>query len=124
VRLWAVLFALVSCRPAVNAETLGDGTVAIQCERDMAGCRARAQSACPGGFDLADAQGYTDVESTPDGRLRSTYVGEMFVRCRGAVDPDALGYRDCMADASCETGDRCVWASDEGGDVGRCQRGR
>lgn len=109
---WMLCVLLLSCGHAVSASEVSPGVVAIQCPSGPRGCRQRAVEACPKGFDVVDAEG----------RPAASYVGELYVRCRGGVRPDALGYRDCMGPESCERGDRCVWSGDDTGRAGRCRR--
>ncbi len=123
--------AIVACGSSVNSQQVRgpDGTtnwLAIQCGDLQANCQQRASAACPGGYDVADQRGHTDTTTTAYASpgaaravSRSAYVGEMLVKCHGEIATALTGYRSCIADASCDTGDRCVFASD---DLGRCQR--
>lgn len=41
---------------------------------------------------------------------------------QGDIAPFAKGYRECIGDASCETGDKCVFGAGGIGDTGSCQK--
>ncbi|MDB5219799.1 MAG: hypothetical protein JWO86_7726 [Myxococcaceae bacterium] len=139
-RAAAIAALIVACGPAVNSQQVRgpDGTtdwLSIQCDDLQANCVQRAGEACPSGYDIADSRGHNNTGSAsyavvgPDGATagtssRSKYEGEMLVKCHGEMSPSARGYRDCIGDASCNTGDKCIFTTGAGRDLGRCQAGR
>jgi len=138
---FAIAVTLVACGggPAVSSWRVRgpDGKnnwVAITCRGLQMRCIQRAGEACPGGYHVDDERGHEEQESSgfasfnggyAVSRSARTYHGELLVQCKGApaaAADDASDHRECLGDASCDTGDYCAFAPHSGPfDKGHCQ---
>jgi hypothetical protein len=117
--LLALFFSLLACGvPASTSHAIrgpdGKRWFSITCRDLQADCEAEAAMRCPKGYRVAASP------SSP----ASTEGGTMLVRCKMfAVEGS---FRECLGDASCDAGEKCVFPKDEGPfgtGAGRCQAG-
>lgn len=140
-RIALAMLVFCACRSTVqSARVRGpdgeDNWVAITCKGSQMRCVQRAGEACPRGYVVAGRLGREGFEAggfasggnsggVAMARARSTYDGEMLVKCKGAPSEEPAAptrFRECMSDEGCDTGDECLFAdSDSFSSHGRCR---
>jgi hypothetical protein len=143
----AIVLVVVAsaCGPTATPIRGPDGTQwwSIACRHSQSECWAKAGDVCPRGYETADQSGGTTGATAINTGYTTTvvthYRGEMLIRCkRRHVVPSPptvrgpengwepaddreeapLG-RECLDDNSCETGQRCAFATGASS-VGHC----
>ena len=91
--IFVVLALITACSHVRSRPVSGPdgqpGWFAIECSRVHANCEQRAGELCPSGYDVARSdgrQGVVAVANADGASVRSTYHGEMLVKCTSSAD--------------------------------------